>query len=925
MGNIASSDAHGLWKEDGNGDQNEAGAGDSTHNDDKTKYKSFPGSAFLEKTLCGSIDTTDPEEYEGAPYATQLFKRADKLCISSPTERKGASFPFDASSLTEEQQKDRATEETSQNQSSSLLARALMSEVTDNPKTMTPAAMTAREKALLKAQMGASKSAANHAARSPGDSYNAASPRPVGSQGQPNVIGSLAYALTGDETVANVCVHPSQITPTLGSQHDSAFSLDAACNRTEILTPKSNKGAVAAAPDGPFAVTIALCLSQYNAAVGHPDTVTRQTAFDFNEVQDRTYKYVSSTSAQGWQAGGGEKGTITDAQSHAESSSHANTTKGGVDPLVIPTEKVEKQPHVDVSHIPILHVNCQNQQQVDQIIHALASGEIFIPHMEIIPEALTATNNSPPDLMVRFGCERNDDLPPDEWNNWCVEFMHNQCYEYFHGLGALWMPRPFGIRIASQVQWKTVKHMNRYFAQAERVIDDWRSQGPQTLDPELSFGDTKPEEVAHPHGIYLLRNGTPTNYFGPNFERPYTTRMTRSLLHNVLAKSWDSRRREWSSTPIPRLVEPVTLMAAALGCHDPSAGGFLATEATTSSGGIVGSRLHHSAIGITAAPQVGSTTSKMRALNTASQSKSYLQPTSANGKKQESTEQDDEKKMEECFDRRAVSKKAGSRYSTESVLSRERSIEPNGSTSPTELAPSVVASTYAQSVAASGTTVMHTNGAGLYSDEDWANEFGGFEEEQWPSGVQAPSGWQKKKAEKGLQHTSFQAPGKGNQRQTELLPKGNFIDKSKTTTGRNVPRQKPGPPASNFGNTIYALNGGSPRKSERGSEFSLDYSEDGASTMLSVPDQSTLLGQHYVGDASSRNEQDDESAVLSLQESTSSFISVIPTDEELLAVGWAKAMDAKSGNYYYFTFDRKKVVWDNPLMMGPLTTNPRDP
>jgi hypothetical protein len=95
--------------------------------------------------------------------------------------------------------------------------------------------------------------------------------------------------------------------------------------------------------------------------------------------------------------------------------------------------------------------------------------------------------------------------------------------------------------------------------------------------------------------------------------------------------------------------------------------------------------------------------------------------------------------------------------------------------------------------------------------------------------------------------------------------------------------------------------------------------------MLSVPDQSTLLGQHYVGDASSRNEQDDESAVLSLQESTSSFMSVIPTDEELLAVGWAKAMDAKSGNYYYFTFDRKKVVWDNPLMMGPLTTNPRDP
>jgi hypothetical protein len=50
---------------------------------------------------------------------------------------------------------------------------------------------------------------------------------------------------------------------------------------------------------------------------------------------------------------------------------------------------------------------------------------------------------------------------------------------------------------------------------------------------------------------------------------------------------------------------------------------------------------------------------------------------------------------------------------------------------------------------------------------------------------------------------------------------------------------------------------------------------------------------------------------LSLQESGSS--EVIPTDEELFMVGWAKALDPTSGNYYYFTLDRTKTVWENPL------------
>ena len=49
---------------------------------------------------------------------------------------------------------------------------------------------------------------------------------------------------------------------------------------------------------------------------------------------------------------------------------------------------------------------------------------------------------------------------------------------------------------------------------------------------------------------------------------------------------------------------------------------------------------------------------------------------------------------------------------------------------------------------------------------------------------------------------------------------------------------------------------------------------------------------------------------LSLLESNST---VIPSDEELNKIGWAKAYCTNSGAYYYYTFDRTRTVWENPL------------
>lgn len=116
------------------------------------------------------------------------------------------------------------------------------------------------------------------------------------------------------------------------------------------------------------------------------------------------------------------------------------------------------------------------------------------------------------------------------------------------------------------------------------------------------------------------------------------------------------------------------------------------------------------------------------------------------------------------------------------------------------------------------------------------------------------------------------------------------------------------------------------------SGVSLEYSVDSTLYDTSTFGGSTLLGTHYATDASiassisgsgkpsqktrtqsqqSRIDEEDFDQLM-IQE-TSSSTEAIPTDEELFAVGWAKAFDPRTGSHYYFTLDRSKIVWDNPL------------
>lgn len=314
---------------------------------------------------------------------------------------------------------------------------------------------------------------------------------------------------------------------------------------------------------GGGSVVIGLCLSRKNSTLGHPDTVTRQTAFDFNELQDRDYKYVSSTDAGGWLAGGGERGDpyLSGVPSSEFDENESNSKKGiGSGHKVAAPDRV---------YIPIIEIDAASSIVIEEIVSALARGEIFIPEVSILLESLSVNNTSPPDLVVTFGCEKNDDSNPEDWPNWCLEFLHNQLYDYFANMGAQWSRRPFQITLARKVKWLTVKHMNKYFARSEQVINSWREKGPQYLKPPYSDDSSRGvilEEITRPHGIYLIQNGVPTNYFAPNFQPPYTTKMRRSLIRNVINKSWDSKHRDWRSEPVPRRSGPVQIISSVIGC-----------------------------------------------------------------------------------------------------------------------------------------------------------------------------------------------------------------------------------------------------------------------------------------------------------------------------------------------------------------------
>jgi hypothetical protein len=149
---------------------------------------------------------------------------------------------------------------------------------------------------------------------------------------------------------------------------------------------------------------------------GHPDSATHQTSFDFNEVLDRDYEFLFSTNDDGWLVGGGEPGPM----------------------------KTFKLAAKDSAHVEIMRIGTYRKDwggvPQEEIINVMKSGEIMIPHIEVLPTAVVANPDNPPELEIRFDMEPENpftgdvDYSNDEVDlpvNWQLRFIHNQLFRKF--------------------------------------------------------------------------------------------------------------------------------------------------------------------------------------------------------------------------------------------------------------------------------------------------------------------------------------------------------------------------------------------------------------------------------------------------------------------------------------------------------------
>lgn len=340
---------------------------------------------------------------------------------------------------------------------------------------------------------------------------------------------------------------------------------------------------------------LGLSLAQ-NTKDGHVDSVTHQTAFDFNRVQDRDYQYLQSTNDDGWLSGGGEP---------------ADSYK-----LTAP----------DSAHVEILRIGTYRPDwgglSKDAVINALVGGEILIPQIEVLPTSVVANADHPPELEVRFDMEPdkllpqhdpdfalaeqlqqqqdNDnesaaavegatgttaiDLPPLPIN-WQLRFLHNQLFMRF-AYASRFCPGPFHSTIVRKAEFRSEPHRKAYLAKCQKAIADWQLQfdgKPQPLEwdsardtegimrvpchgPRALNLETKTSLIAderYQSGLYLFRDrNTITHHFLPNFLPPYDTVEKRRIIWSVLSKQWCERTLAWKNAPmdpsstIPRSIGP---------------------------------------------------------------------------------------------------------------------------------------------------------------------------------------------------------------------------------------------------------------------------------------------------------------------------------------------------------------------------------
>mmetsp|Transcript_23299 Transcript_23299/g.27545 ORF Transcript_23299/g.27545 Transcript_23299/m.27545 type:complete len:313 (+) Transcript_23299:41-979(+) len=268
-----------------------------------------------------------------------------------------------------------------------------------------------------------------------------------------------------------------------------------------------------------------------HSELGNPDSITHQTAFDLNEVLDRDYEYLASTNDDGWLAGGGEPGP----------------------------PKSYKLAAKDSSHVEIMRIGTYRKEwggvPEQEVIDAIESGKILIPQIDVVPTAVIANKDHPPELEIRFDMDpvvadcgdHSEPLPI----NWELRFIHNQLFKHFQ-FPSRFCPGAFHSTIVRKAEFRSLERRDAYFQKCDAAIKKWRGDGPKPLIEGGWDSDGKPlldtNVDEYSSGIWLFADRQNiTHYFKPNFTPPYDTPEKRNIILGFLEMEWREDTLSWST------------------------------------------------------------------------------------------------------------------------------------------------------------------------------------------------------------------------------------------------------------------------------------------------------------------------------------------------------------------------------------------